>query len=679
MIRQVTLIFLVFYVGLQPLTARERRQRPKELNIAIDRGKEALLRFLPELMKGNGGPDELGRLTLCMTALFKSGLPTDHEVVAPALEQMKSFAHGRTYSAACYLFALDAYWQAKRREWLEKNPEERAESEQVPNIVPKGPIREQMVAMVDKLLEGNGGTWHYTSRSGGDLSNTQFAALGLKVALLNEIPVPTKTLQEMVTALLKLQHPPQKRQKFGIVYKTPSWKNVTEGQLRPRRYVAGPAGWNYAVGQRAAATNAMTAAGLSSLIIASHALETRGAYPDELATEVDRAIAQGLSWITGKATGFFQRVRFYDLYSLEKLGDLAGIARFGNVDWYNRGVSAILRRQHRRDGTWKGEHDAKVDTSLALLFLTRATQPPLEVHGPQIQRTGGDNAAEESDLVHIPQVDGYVSTMVLFEFLRNTRDRNVLPLAEEAIKATPPDRVDELLAHLLSVWTKRKDPTSRFAREHAAKLSGIRRIKRKECEAVTADLHAIRNMQRIGVADGNELSRMLRDTRSPVVRLSALTVISRLGQVDTFEAVVSLLDDEKGRTSDRAEAILAGWTSWYREATDDDRGPDGDLNPQAKRDAWHAWWERHENAILPRWRLRMNVTVLARVGGTERGETALKELVAEGRAAIPPLLDALRRGEYSIHHIRALEAVSGKSLGIRESAWQSWWASTNGD
>ncbi|MCH2376307.1 MAG: hypothetical protein MK538_19145, partial [Planctomycetes bacterium] len=162
MIRRVTLIFLVFYVGLQPLTARERRQRPKELNIAIDRGKEALLRFLPELMKGNGGPDELGRLTLCMTALFKSGLPTDHEVVAPALEQMKSFAHGRTYSAACYLFALDAYWQAKRREWLEKNPEERAESEQVPNIVPKGPIREQMVAMVDKLLEGNGGTWHYT-------------------------------------------------------------------------------------------------------------------------------------------------------------------------------------------------------------------------------------------------------------------------------------------------------------------------------------------------------------------------------------------------------------------------------------------------------------------------------------------------------------------------------------
>ena len=81
--------------------------------------------------------------------------------------------------------------------------------------------------------------------------------------------------------------------------------------------------------------------------------------------------------------------------------------------------------------------------------------------------------------------------MVLFEFLRNTRDRNVLPLAEEAIKATPPDRVDELLAHLLNVWTKRKDPTSRFAREHAAKLSGIRKIKRKECETVTADLHAV--------------------------------------------------------------------------------------------------------------------------------------------------------------------------------------------
>ena len=74
----------------------------------------------------------------------------------------------------------------------------------------------------------------------------------------------------------------------------------------------------------------------------------------------------------------------------------------------------------------------------------------------------------------------------------------------------------------------------------------------------------------------------------------------------------------------------------------------------------------------------MNVTALTRVGGTDRGEQALKALVDHGHRAVPELLAVLRRGEYNIHHIRALESITGESLGIRESAWRKWWKSARG-
>ena len=53
---------------------------------------------------------------------------------------------------------------------------------------------------------------------------------------------------------------------------------------------------------------------------------------------------------------------------------LAGHERVGTHDWYREGAAQLLRTQYK-DGSWRGEHPLYA-TSFALLFLTRAADPP---------------------------------------------------------------------------------------------------------------------------------------------------------------------------------------------------------------------------------------------------------------------------------------------------------------
>ena len=275
--------------------------------------------------------DHLGQIGLCVTALLKSGLPSDHEVVTAAFEKMSALPSSRIYSIACYVFAIDAYWQARYQEWSELPREERAKVEEVPRVLPEGTLRDKMAELVKKLQNGTGGTWNYDNRGKGDLSNTQFAVLGLEVALQHEFDVPTKLFHEVATRLIGLQLAPLKKRRFAIVYKSPPWKGVTDGEVRTRGYAAGGAGWAYSVESPGRAKTSMTAAALSSLVIARRVLRDRDAYPDDLAREVDQSITRGLGWIVRNV---YDYKKFYDLYSLEKVGDLAGITRIGKVDWY---------------------------------------------------------------------------------------------------------------------------------------------------------------------------------------------------------------------------------------------------------------------------------------------------------------------------------------------------------
>ena len=62
----------------------------------------------------------------------------------------------------------------------------------------------------------------------------------------------------------------------------------------------------------------------------------------------------------------------YFLWSLERVAVVYGLDTIGDVDWYGLGAEAIVGMQNH-DGSWgRGRYGVDVDTSFALLFLTRA-------------------------------------------------------------------------------------------------------------------------------------------------------------------------------------------------------------------------------------------------------------------------------------------------------------------
>jgi len=62
---------------------------------------------------------------------------------------------------------------------------------------------------------------------------------------------------------------------------------------------------------------------------------------------------------------------FYFFWSLERVGVVYGVEKIGGVDWYMAGADTLVRHQGQ-DGSWSGNYGMEVDTSFAILFLTRA-------------------------------------------------------------------------------------------------------------------------------------------------------------------------------------------------------------------------------------------------------------------------------------------------------------------
>jgi hypothetical protein len=666
-------------VSFPCLPAIAGRAQDRRVTAAIKRGTAALVPLLEELLEKPQGRYAMGKIGLALTALLESGLPTDAEVVPRALETLETLPFQVTYSIACYLFALDAYWQARHRAWKLESvaPDSKTivVDTDVPRLPPDGPVREKMEKLVGWLVSGKGGAWTYKGRvEGGDLSNAQFAMLGLKIGLQNRIDVPIEVFQAVAERLASSQFITRSRSRFVIVYRTRAWEGVTEGRTRPRRYRGATGGWNYSYAPRGPITSNMTAAGLSSLLIARAGLKKQGAYPEELAAKVDASIDAALGWMALNIERYFGN-DLYGLYSLEKVGDIASIARFGKVDWYAKGAGRLLGLQTRQ-GTWDGGRGTLVGTSLALLFLTRATQSPLQVLGPPVFTRGEKGYEGDSGLVYLPQQNGFVSGKVFFEFLAETRDPKVLPMAADAVKSYPPHLVHELLAYMLELWTKKKDPVTRFAAEQAATLTGLRKIRRKECVILTQQLASVRDMDLSGEVEGDRVSDLLEKTRSPVLKRRLLELIDRLGQVDTFDAVVTTLGDRDPKVAERAGEILSTWATQYESIAGGKISPASeDVN--GRKRAWTDWWRLHKGEILAAWNLQRRVGRLLRNGGGEAakdaGETVFQDVVDLGLEAVPALLAALEKSEYSMDHIRALEAITGESLGIRAAAWRSWW------
>jgi hypothetical protein len=196
----------------------------------------------------------------------------------------------------------------------------------------------------------------------GDISNTQFAVLGLKVCADAGIEIPKETWSGALAFVQVNQNP--------------------------------DGGWGYCFGgdKDPASYASMTCAGVTTMAICRYALGHKDVVKD---TPVKVAVAWlGKTFRPDKNANVEKgqitdpgRWLFYYLYSIERTGMILGLETLGKEKWYPAGAKYLLEKQ-KPDGSWwtgafeKGiDLDTAADTCFAILFLTRATPPLTPTEG----------------------------------------------------------------------------------------------------------------------------------------------------------------------------------------------------------------------------------------------------------------------------------------------------------
>src|SRR5262249_41384275 len=134
-------------------------------------------------------------------------------------------------------------------------------------------------------------------------------------------------------------------------------------------------GWGYRSKDQKS-YGSMTCAGLTGLAITLGRLGVADPAKDE-------RVKRGLDWLAAHWTldanpesqknGAEARQLYY-LYGLERVGVLLGTDFLGDHEWYPEGAKWLVEHQ-RPDGSWRVRESDMLDTSYAMLFLTRATTP----------------------------------------------------------------------------------------------------------------------------------------------------------------------------------------------------------------------------------------------------------------------------------------------------------------
>jgi len=317
-----------------------------KINDAIERG----CRFLLSEQNLDGGFSyhaagyPSGSTALALYALVKSGVSKDHPSVRRAAAFVRCHHPHRTYSAGCHLLSLCALDDPADKALIERTAQDLA-------------------------------SWQ--RRKGGfgypdgeiDLSNSQYAALGLRAAANHGVKIDRSVWEEL--AARTLMHQKQEASPYA------------------------PAGFGYHPVSRP--SGSITSAGVGILAICEEQLGRR--------SDISTAIKKGIQWLAQNFSANSNPVQgegaantwlYYYLYGMERVGGLTGLNQFGPHDWYREGSRFLVEAQEPV-GSWPG--DKQSNTCFALLFLSRATS---SATGASIARSrklyGSDDSNEEVNI-----------------------------------------------------------------------------------------------------------------------------------------------------------------------------------------------------------------------------------------------------------------------------------------
>lgn len=298
-------------------------------------------------------------------ALIASGISRDDKRIEKRLETIRERirdGENRTYDLALSILALTEGLPAERYGKKDKEVE----------------------LAVKRLVEGQTpqGAWSYecagqykAGARGGDLSNIQFAVLGLGAAHQKGYRVPETTWERVKEGFEDWF--------IAGTAKGGAQPDEEEGGKKKRKkktYAKGPGGWSYAPNALGHPTGSMTCAGICSLILSTAAI--RGKPLEEIDPIDPPQIEPALRYLDEidlpklfeeKDQPGFSGHFYYHLYSIERTGSFCRLDKIGDHDWYREGARLLLDRQES-DGGWSaGYEGSTVSTSFALLFLSRAT------------------------------------------------------------------------------------------------------------------------------------------------------------------------------------------------------------------------------------------------------------------------------------------------------------------
>lgn len=344
-------------------TAAQADRLLEQVNRALDDARPALLAHLREVTQP---PHRPGELALVLLAAVHDGVPTDEPVFSAAVERLAKAAPEETYDLALRLLVME--------------------------VLPTFPERAEVARRDAKelLIHRDGGGFHYSRNpKNWDLSNTQYAALGLRAAKALGVTIERSVWARMARQVGDLQD-----DNGGFPY--------------GNRGLQGSA--SYA---------SMTAAGIAVLAVCRQALGDEAQQDPTLLKQIGR----GWLWFDrNKAClgSTDERWSYYFHYGLERAAILCDVEKVGGADWYAQGAQMFVHDQ-LPGGGWMAPGDGglilgapdahrrgrgtPVSTAFAVLFLRRKFQKaagPITPHivtlaavGPRAKAQDVDDCAAE--------------------------------------------------------------------------------------------------------------------------------------------------------------------------------------------------------------------------------------------------------------------------------------------
>ena len=521
---------------------------PVEFRVRVNKAIEKGAAWLKGAQSGDGSwrtfghhrSYPMGTSALATLTLLKCGVPPTDPVIERAFTYLRRLPMRRVYSVSVLLMAIDAKYAATRDpfavEEMDRYGVRRGKDPCSKKITPEDLAwMKQGVAYLTQRQNADG-VWRY-DEGDFDLSNTQFALLGLHAASRCGTKVKQSVWMDALRYLLAFQE----KEGEAVMYKA----NEVRGRYRfewTERALA--RGFRY-VEAWERPTGSMTTAGLASLIICQSRLWRARGFSGQLRADVRRGIRDAMAWLQQRFAvnhnpGGEDHWHYYYLYGLERAGILGRFRFLGTHDWYREGADFLLARQRQR-GNWQNG----VDTCFALLFLKRATS---RMRAPVITPAGSNDGA----------------------------------MPEEREKERPP-REEDL------------DPKTRTERAVMV-AKAIRALESRDADEAFL---AAKRLGQLGMRRAVQpLARTLRMHADPDVRIAAAQALGALYAADGVGALISALNDKDVLVAFAAERSLRRIT---RHRPDPSLQQASDVSDRVRAQKnWRSWWQKNESAVRAR-------------------------------------------------------------------------------